>query len=104
MITGLEPGSPAAKTDLAEGDVIVEAGGRPIATIDDLHKLLTDEQVGVTLSVIVIRRTEKLTFELAPVESRAAWQAHARFHSVIRYRTPARGGQRRGTTLDAPRA
>jgi S1-C subfamily serine protease len=72
MITGIEPSSPAAKTDLAENDVIVEAGGRPIATIDDLHKLLTDEQVGVTLNVVVIRRTERLTFELAPVESRAA--------------------------------
>ncbi|HWE05036.1 MAG TPA: trypsin-like peptidase domain-containing protein [Tepidisphaeraceae bacterium] len=72
MITGIESASPAAKTDLAEGDVIVEAGGRPIATIDALHKLLTDDQVGVTLPVIVIRRTEKLTFDLAPVESRAA--------------------------------
>jgi S1-C subfamily serine protease len=67
MITGIEPDSPAAKTDLAEGDVIVQAGGKPIATIDDLHRLLTEEQAGVTLPLVIIRRTEKLMVEVAPV-------------------------------------
>jgi S1-C subfamily serine protease len=69
MVTAIEPNSPAARTDLAEGDVIVAAGERPIATIDDLHRLLTDEQVGVKLSLTVIRRTEKLTVVVEPVES-----------------------------------
>jgi len=69
MITGIEPASPASHTELAEGDVIVQAAGRPIATIDDLHKLLTDEQVGVKLPLVVIRRTEKLTMTIQPAES-----------------------------------
>jgi S1-C subfamily serine protease len=69
MVTAIEPNSPAARTDLAEGDVIVEADGKPIATIDDLHRLLTDEQVGVKLKLTVIRRTERLIVEVEPVES-----------------------------------
>ena len=32
MVTGIEPDSPAAKTDLAEGDVDRRSGGKPIAT------------------------------------------------------------------------
>lgn len=71
MVTAIEPNSPAARTDLAEGDVIIEMAGKPIASIDDLHRLLTDEQVGVKRPLTVIRRTEKLTVEVEPVESSA---------------------------------
>ncbi|HET6248666.1 MAG TPA: trypsin-like peptidase domain-containing protein [Tepidisphaeraceae bacterium] len=70
MISGIEPDSPAAKTELAEGDVIVQAGEKTIASIDDLHRLLTEETVGVKLRLTVIRRTEKLTVEITPVESK----------------------------------
>jgi S1-C subfamily serine protease len=55
---------------LQEGDVIVEAGGKPVRHIDDLHKLLTDERVGVSIPLTVIRRTEKLTLEVVPAEAR----------------------------------
>ncbi|MDB5292265.1 MAG: Serine protease, partial [Phycisphaerales bacterium] len=71
MVTSIEPNSPAAKSDLAEGDVIVEAGGQPIHSIDELHKLLTDEQVGVPMSLTVIRRTEKLEIVVTPQETPA---------------------------------
>jgi S1-C subfamily serine protease len=70
MITGIEPESPAGKTDLAEGDIIVLAGDRTIASIDDLHRLLTEETVGVKLELTVIRRTEKLAVDITPVESK----------------------------------
>jgi S1-C subfamily serine protease len=72
MVTGIEPSSPAAKTDLSEGDVIVQAGERTIGSIDDLHRLLTDEQLGVALDLTVIRQTEKLTVRVVPTESRPA--------------------------------
>ncbi|MDB5331811.1 MAG: HtrA2 peptidase [Phycisphaerales bacterium] len=70
MVTSMEPNSPAAKTDLAEGDVIVEADGQPIPTIDALHKLLTEEQVGEPMPLTVIRRTEKLEIMVTPGESK----------------------------------
>ena len=43
-----------------DGDVLVEADSRPIRDIDALRKLMTDERVGVTFPLVVIRRTEKV--------------------------------------------
>jgi S1-C subfamily serine protease len=69
LVTGIEPNSPGAKTDLTDGDLIVAAGEHPIASIDDLHRLLTDDHVGVPLTLTVIRRTEKLQVVVLPEES-----------------------------------
>jgi S1-C subfamily serine protease len=70
MVTTLEPDSPAHKAGLLEGDVLVEADGRPIPDIDALQKLMTDERVGVTFPLVVIRRTEKLTMDVTAAESK----------------------------------
>lgn len=69
LVLGVEPGSPASRTGLREGDLIVEFNGQPITGIDDLHKLLTGAQVGVRLPLTVIRHTEKLPLEIVPAES-----------------------------------
>jgi S1-C subfamily serine protease len=68
MVASIERGSPAEKAGLASGDVIIAYGGAPVAGIDDLHRLLTDDAIGVETSVTVIRHTEKLELELAPAE------------------------------------
>ena len=70
MVAGLEPDSPAAAAGVQEGDLIVEADDKPVRHIDDLHKLLTDERVGVAIPLTVIRRTEKLTLDVVPAEAR----------------------------------
>jgi hypothetical protein len=49
----------------------VEYGGQAIAGIDDLHKLLTGEQVGVRSPIVALRGTEKLQLEIVPAESGA---------------------------------
>jgi S1-C subfamily serine protease len=72
MVTSIEPDSPAHKAGIMDGDVLVEADGRPIPDIDALQKLLTDERVGVTFPVVVIRRTERMTFDVTAAESRRA--------------------------------
>jgi S1-C subfamily serine protease len=68
LVASVERGSPAEKAGLAMGDVIVAYGGAMVAGIDDLHRLLTDEAIGVKTPVTVIRHTEKLELELAPAE------------------------------------
>jgi S1-C subfamily serine protease len=70
IVLAAENGSPAQKTGLREGDVIIAFGGQPIAGVDDLHRLLTDAQVDAKTSVTVLRRTERLELVIVPEESK----------------------------------
>ena len=71
LVVAVEPGSPAGRAGLREGDIIVEFNGAPIASVDYLHKQLTGAQVGVRSPVTIIRHTEKLHLEVVPEESQA---------------------------------
>ena len=70
VVVGVEEKSPALAAGLREGDVIVALEGKPIAGVDDLHRLLTDAQVGTQCSLTVIRHTERLTMRIIPEEAR----------------------------------
>lgn len=70
LVAAIEPSSPAQRAGLREGDIIIAYDDRPIAGIDDLHRLLTDAQVGVRSTVTIIRRTETLRLDIVPEESR----------------------------------
>jgi S1-C subfamily serine protease len=70
LVVGVEEHSPVARANLIDGDVIIELDGKPVRNIDDLQRLLTDERVGVTIPMVVLRRTEKLTIDVTPEESR----------------------------------
>ena len=70
VVAGVTEGSPAQKASLREGDVIVALDGKPVAGVDDLHRLLTDARVGVSSPLTVLRRTEKLELKVVPEEAR----------------------------------
>jgi len=72
MVLQIEPGSPAAKAGLQEGDIILAFEDRVIASIDDLHRLMTDEWVGKAAKVLVLRKLERLELMIVPAESPAA--------------------------------
>ena len=69
MAVAIEINSPAQRAGLREGDVIIGFGGHSVAGIDELHKLLTQETVGKSFPVILIRRTEKIVLDIVPEES-----------------------------------
>jgi S1-C subfamily serine protease len=69
FLVSFEKDSRAQKAGLLEGDVIIAFDDQPIAGIDDLHKLLTEEKVGRKTPITVIRRTERISFEVVPQES-----------------------------------
>jgi len=69
VVVGIEPNSPAGRADLREGDVIVALDEKPVAGVDDLHRLLTDVVVGARSTVTVIRYTERLTLTIFPEEA-----------------------------------
>ena len=75
LVISLEPKGPAHRAGLREGDVIVAYGSHPVASIDELHRLLTEEQVGTKIELTLLRSGEKLTLEVVPEESARPAQA-----------------------------
>ncbi len=71
FVVSIEPDSPALKAGLQEGDLIVGYDDQPIAGIDDLHRQLTEQRVGVKSMLTVIRRSERLTLDITPEDSQS---------------------------------
>jgi S1-C subfamily serine protease len=67
LVASTEPGSPAEHAGLRQGDVIIAYGANAVASVDDLHRILTDEHVGIQSSLTVIRHTEKVSLTIVPV-------------------------------------
>jgi S1-C subfamily serine protease len=70
LVVSIEKNSPAQMTGMLEGDVIVGYDGQPISGIDDLHRLLTEKQIGVRSQLTILRRSEKMVFDIIPEESK----------------------------------
>jgi S1-C subfamily serine protease len=68
MVASIQPDSPAIRAGLKVGDIIVGFGGTPVSGIDDLHKLLTQDKVGVSFPIAIIRNTEKIIQFVVPGE------------------------------------
>ena len=68
LIISMDENSPAKLAGLQEGDTIIEFAGEKVEGIDELHRLLSEESVGIKRSVKVIRRTAVLEFEIIPLE------------------------------------
>jgi S1-C subfamily serine protease len=56
LIAGFEPDGPAKRSELMVGDVIVALDGEPVSGVDALHRLLTEERVGLPVMLTVLRR------------------------------------------------
>ena len=71
FVISFENESPARKGGLREGDIIIGFDDLPIAGIDDLHKLLTEERIGKKSLLTLVRGVDKLTIEVTPEESQS---------------------------------
>ena len=68
LVISVENGSPAEKAGLQERDLLVELDGSTIASIDDLHRLLTAERIGKPSELVVIRHSQRLSLSAVPRE------------------------------------
>jgi S1-C subfamily serine protease len=77
LVVAVEPGSPAQRASLAAGDVIIGYGDQTVRDIDDLHRLLVEEKVGIPMALTFLRRGEKRTISVSAKESRIQEQMSA---------------------------
>ena len=52
LVRGVEDGSPADRAGIREGDLIVEAGGKPVADPDALNQVLTEGGLPIELKIV----------------------------------------------------
>jgi S1-C subfamily serine protease len=70
LVLSVEPGSPAGQAGLVPGDLIVALGEVPVSGVDDLHRVLTAEQIGVSNTVTILRSGIRQKVSIVPAEAR----------------------------------
>nr|WKN37638.1 trypsin-like peptidase domain-containing protein [Tunicatimonas sp. TK19036] len=71
FVVGIEENSPASRSQVEEGDIIIRFDNQPVNSTHDLFKQLTKDKMLEWVDVMVIRHTERLNFGIFPVERAA---------------------------------
>jgi S1-C subfamily serine protease len=65
-VQSVEGGTPAARAGLRDGDLLVRFASSPIATIDDLHRVLRAWPAATPAALVVIRRGARVDVAITP--------------------------------------
>jgi S1-C subfamily serine protease len=68
QVAAIESGAPADQAGILEEDLIVTLGERPVTSIDDLHRLLTELPIEVPTPVVILRGSRRLERMILPQE------------------------------------
>jgi S1-C subfamily serine protease len=68
FVTHIEPDSPAGRSQIREGDIIVNFNKKPVASLHELFKELTRKDILTLVDIDIIRHTEMLSFGIFPLE------------------------------------
>jgi len=68
-VASIEESSPAARAGLEKGDIVYAMSGAAVAGIDDMHRVLNEERINLPVEVSLIRKGERRTISLTPVEA-----------------------------------
>ena len=72
LVRGVEPESPAARAGLRPGDILVALGGKPVASVADLHRALSSDAIGTEHTVGILRSGSRMLVRVRPNEARPA--------------------------------
>jgi S1-C subfamily serine protease len=61
LVRAVDPDGPAAAAGVLVGDLVVEAGGRAVARVDDLHAALEAAATSTSLELRLVRATDELS-------------------------------------------
>ncbi len=68
FVVSVEPASPGSAVGLRDGDVIFALGDTAITGVDDLHRQLTEERIGVETTLAILRRGARRELRVVPSE------------------------------------
>ena len=66
LVVSVQEGSPASRASVREGDIITALDDKPIAGIDELHRLLTADCADKAMALEVLRGVERLQIHIRP--------------------------------------
>jgi S1-C subfamily serine protease len=70
FVTKIEADSPASRSQLQEGDIIINFNGHQVNSTHELFKELSKKEILTIVDISVIRRAELLRFTVAPLEAK----------------------------------
>ena len=70
-VVSLDPGAPAATGGVRAGDVIVMLNGKGVRNVDDIHRLLAEEEFGTAMNIALVRGKDLLEFPVIHAEAAA---------------------------------
>ena len=68
LVAAIAPGSPAARSGIVEGDILIALDAHPTPRVEALHRLLTADRVGESAIFTVLRGVERLRLPVIPLE------------------------------------
>lgn len=70
LIQSIEADGPSYNSELRPGDLIIGFNDLPVSSIDDLHKLLDESNIGKKVELLVLRNRRKQRVRVIPAELR----------------------------------
>ncbi|MBI1767291.1 MAG: trypsin-like peptidase domain-containing protein [Bacteroidetes bacterium] len=71
FVVSLEENSPASRSQVVAGDIIVSFNGKPVQSLHQLFKELTKKEILTLVDISVIRHAEMLNVSISPVAKAA---------------------------------
>ena len=62
LVISIDTAGPAHVAGVREGDIVISFDAQPVTSIDDLHRLLTEDRIGTFGTLNVLRGAERLDF------------------------------------------
>ena len=67
-IVSVAPDSPAQRSGVREGDLVIAFNAEAVKNVDDLHRFLAEWPLGHAVTLTIIRGQERLAVDVLPVE------------------------------------